>query len=205
MIVIIDYGMGNVQSVKNALDFLGYEAVISRKESDIAKADRIIIPGVGAFIDGMKNIDKFGLRRILTAEVIDKKKPVLGICLGMQLLGKESDEGGHCEGLGWIDASVKMLDVKSRELKLPHVGWNNLVIRDRDDLLLKGIPDKTDFYFVHSFHVIPNDPVLATSTCDYGVEFVATIRKGNIHAVQFHPEKSQEMGLKILENFVENA
>ena len=204
MMVIVDYGMGNVQSVKNALEFLGYEALISRKEEDIRNAEKLILPGVGAFIDGMKNLEIFNLKEILYDEVINKKKPLLGICLGMQLLAQDSEEGGYYKGLGWIYGNVKQLKIKLKESKIPHVGWNNIKIQ-REDALLKGIPDDSDFYFIHSYHVVPIDKTMITSTCDYGAEFVSTMSKDNIFATQFHPEKSQDKGLKILENFMKHA
>jgi imidazole glycerol-phosphate synthase subunit HisH len=204
MIVIIDYGMGNVHSVKNALDFLGYDALISNKEEDIRKADKLILPGVGAFRDGMKNLERFNLIKLLDEVVLEKKKPIIGICLGMQLLCKTSEEGGIHEGLCWIDADVRLMEVKSKNLKLPHVGWNNIA-KLKDDALLKGVSSGSDFYFVHSYQVVPKDGDVVTSTCDYGTKFAATIRKDNIFGAQFHPEKSQALGLKILENFAENA
>jgi len=204
MIVIIDYGMGNVQSVKNAIEFLGYDVVISRNKNDIIRAEKLILPGVGTFKDGMKNLKDFGLIDLLTDQVINKKKPILGICLGMQLFGTDSEEGDYCKGLGWINANVRQLNVKSRGLKLPHIGWNNIKIK-KEDLLFKGIPDNSDFYFVHSYHVMPKDDKLITSICAYGQEFASTMHKNNIYCTQFHPEKSQAFGLRILENFIENA
>jgi glutamine amidotransferase len=203
MIVIIDYEMGNVQSVKNAIDFLGYEALISRRKEDIRNAKKLILPGVGSFKKGIINLKKFGLIDILTDEVINKKKPVLGICLGMQLLAKGGEEGGKSLGLGWIDANVRLLKHKEG-LKIPHVGWDNIK-KEKDDLTLKDIPNNSDFYFVHSYAVVPNDKKIITSTCTYGEKFASTINQNNIYATQFHPEKSQESGLKILENFIKNA
>ncbi len=204
MIVIIDYGLGNVQSVRNAIEYLGCEVLISRKEEDIRTAEKLILPGVGAFIDGMNNIEKFNLKEILYDEVIKKKKPLLCICLGMQLLAKDSEEGGYSIGLGWINANVKQLEAKSHGLKLPHIGWDNIKIK-KEDAILNDIPDDADFYFVHSYHLVPQDKSIITATCEYGEEFVSTIHKDNIFAVQFHPEKSQNEGLHILKNFMENA
>jgi len=205
MMVIIDYGMGNVRSVKNALEFLGFEAIISRKEGDIRNAEKLLLPGVGAFRDGMNNLKKFKLIELLSDEVLNKKKPLIGICLGMQLLAKSSEEGGQHEGLGFIDADVKLFRPDPKDIKVPHIGWNNINIV-KEDVILKDIPDGSDFYFVHSYHVMPNENEdITTSYCDYGERFVSTLNKGNIYAAQFHPEKSQDKGLKILENFGENA
>jgi len=206
MIAIIDYGMGNAQSVKNALELLGYEAEITRDEKIISSAEKLILPGVGAFRDGMKSLEKLGLIQILNREVLDKKKPIIGICLGMQLLGKDSEESRGIKGLGWIDGHVKKLGSKekSKGIKIPHVGWDNITIT-RKDKLLAGVADDSDFYFVHSYHLAPKDKEVMTSSCEYGERFAATIQEGNVYGAQFHPEKSQSLGLKILENFVEHA
>jgi imidazole glycerol-phosphate synthase subunit HisH len=204
MIVIIDYGMGNVQSVKNAIEKLGFEATVSRQKKDIAKAEKLILPGVGAFKDGMENLRRFGLIETLQNEVVARKKPILGICLGMQLLANNSEEGGMNKGLGWIDSSVKRLKSESNNIKIPHIGWNNIKIM-RKDRIFKNMPDNSDYYFVHSYHLVPASKEIITSMCIYGQEFVSSINKDNIYATQFHPEKSQDLGLKILENFIENA
>ena len=201
-IVIIDYNMGNLRSVQKAFEKVGASAIISSDHSIIRNADKIVLPGVGAFKDGMKHLKRLGLIELLNDEVLNHKKPFLGICLGMQLLSKKSFEGGESEGLGWIDASVVKFDFTSNEkrLKIPHVGWNNAVYQNSNPLF-KEIPDNSDFYFVHSYYFRTNENVI-TSMTEYGIEFVSSIHKENIYAFQFHPEKSQVAGLKILENFV---
>tara|TARA_Y100000034_G_C6890205_1_gene409390 strand:+ start:1163 stop:1765 length:603 start_codon:yes stop_codon:yes gene_type:complete len=200
MIVIIDYGLGNLSSVLNALNEIGEEAFISNRIEDIERADKIILPGVGAFNDGMKNLINLGLDKCLYEQVIIKKKKFLGICLGMQLIAEEGFENQNTKGLGWIKGSVKKLEVNG--LKLPHIGWNN--IQFTNSKLFKEIEQDTDVYFVHSFHFICNDKENIAATCSYGDTFTAAIQKGNIYATQFHPEKSHKHGLKILKNFIED-
>lgn len=202
-IVIIDYGMGNLRSVQKAFEHVGAEALISSKHEDIRSASKIILPGVGAFKDAMGNLHKLNLIELLNEEVIQKKKPFLGICLGMQLIATKSYEFGETNGLGWIDAEVTRFP--DSELKIPHVGWNGVAYENRSPLY-EGIPDNSDFYFVHSYY-FNTDREYATGICDYGISFIASVQKENIFAVQFHPEKSQTYGLKIIENFVnlENA
>jgi glutamine amidotransferase len=199
MIAIIDYGMGNVTSVLNALHHVGAQAIITRETKSIADSDKLILPGVGAFSDGIKNLRFFGLDDILSHEVLEKKKPILGICLGMQLLCNESYEFGHNFGLGWIDASVVHLP-EDNNLRIPHIGWNNISITRTNPLITRS--DILDFYFVHSFHVVCNHVEDVIATCTYGVEFVASFMHDNIFATQFHPEKSQEAGLSVLRNFM---
>jgi len=203
MILIIDYGLGNLHSVAGAVKKLGHEPVISNDERELRRADKLILPGVGAFGDGMKNIKNLGLDKILRELVLDEKKPILGICLGSQLMANESFEFGHHEGLGWIDASVKKLEVE-KGLRVPHVGWNHLCWR-QDNLLFDDIPPTALFYFVHSFHVQCRDEQAVIAKCNYGNDFAAAINKDNIFATQFHPEKSQQFGLKLLENFLTKA
>ncbi len=203
MITIIDYGMGNLHSVSKAVEAAGGDVIVSEKHEDIRAAEKIILPGVGAFGIGMQNLQKLDLIPVLHEEVIEKKKPLLGICLGMQLLAKDSEEHGHHKGLGFIEASVKKFTfpVESKELKVPHVGWNEITIKKLDNPLLTKLPKKPTFYFVHSYYVTCNENIVA-ATCDYGGEFTAAIWKDNIFATQFHPEKSQQIGLQVLENFI---
>ncbi len=196
-VVIIDYGLGNLNSVKNALDFIGYPAIISNKKEDIENADYLILPGVGAFSEGMKNLQSLGLIEILKKEVLEKKKPILGICLGMQLLAEESEENGIHKGLGFIKGKVERLKTN---LRLPQVGWNNIIIK-KDSILLKELPDD-NFYFVHSFAFQEKIEDIVTSTCNYGNDFAATIQKDNIFGTQFHPEKSHISGIKLIRNFL---
>ncbi len=202
MIAIIDYGLGNLTSVKNALDFLGTESEITNNISKIEKADKIILPGVGAFGYGMENLKKLGLIEVLHKEVIVNKKPFLGICLGMQLICKKSYEEGEFEGLAWIDAEVIRFNSESEKLLVPHVGWNEVVCNLASPILIGGNREQT-FYFVHSYYPDVKDKNLVVGWCDYGVKFAAVLQKENIFAVQFHPEKSQTEGLEILRKFAE--
>lgn len=200
MIVIIDYGMGNVFSVKNALDVIGAEAIVSDKPGDLGEADKIILPGVGAFPDAMRNLKGLGFIEVLEKEVLKKKKPFLGICLGMQLLASRGEEGKLTDGLGWIDGHVKRFNVNEKKFRVPHMGWND-VLPQKGNTLFKDV-EPPIFYFVHSYHLVPKDVSLAVATCDYGEKFVAAVQKDNIFGVQFHPEKSQRSGLKLMENFL---
>jgi len=201
-IVIIDYNMGNLRSVQKAFERVGADAIISNNHEVIKKASKIVLPGVGSFKDGMENLDKLDLITILNEEVISKKKPFLGICLGMQLLSKKGYENGETKGLSWVDAEVIKFDFTNYEkkLKIPHVGWNNVKYKNKNRLF-DNILDNSDFYFVHSYYFNTVEDVITSST-DYGFDFTSSIQKDNIYAFQFHPEKSQNVGLKLLENFV---
>lgn len=201
MIAIVDYGMGNVRSLQNAFEYLGADVIITADPRELEDAERIVLPGVGAFGDAMTAIRERQLESVLTRQALEVKKPVLGICLGMQLFAKTSVEHGEHQGLGWIDAAIHRLDVQ-RPLKVPHVGWNDLHF-SADDWLFKGIrPGQANFYFVHSFHMICHHSADLIATTDYGVPLTAVVRSGNLVAAQFHPEKSQDNGLKMLENWM---
>jgi len=197
-IVIINYGMGNLRSVQKAFEKIGFDVVISNEHDAIKSADKIVLPGVGAFGDAMKNLNKLGLVEILNKEVLVNKKPFLGICLGMQLIAKKSQEFGETEGLSWIDANI--VKFPQSVLKIPHVGWNEINL-EKSSPLFKNIPDKKDFYFVHSYY-FKADKEYCIASCDYGINFICAVQKENIFATQFHPEKSQIYGLEILKNFV---
>ncbi|MBI2063445.1 MAG: imidazole glycerol phosphate synthase subunit HisH [Candidatus Yanofskybacteria bacterium] len=201
MIVIVDYGLGNLFSVRNAFKLLGVEVIVSSKPNDIKNAERLILPGVGAFGDGMNNLKAKGLDEVIIEEVSANKKPFLGICLGLQLLADIGFEYGENKGLGLISGNVRKLEVESRGLKVPHIGWNN-VSYIKESPLFKGIKPDSDFYFVHSYQLICGDKENLVATAQYGETITAAIQKNNIFASQFHPEKSQENGLKLLENFV---
>ena len=203
MIVIIDYGMGNLRSILNKLQRMDAEVVISSKVEDIEKTEKLILPGVGSFAAGMDNLEKYNLIPILTKKVIEDKIPILGICLGMQLLTKRSEEG-NADGLGWIDAETKQFEFERNniKLKIPHMGWNSIDIR-RDSTLLKNVPANSTFYFVHSYHVCCNGTNSVVATTNYGYDFTSVIQKENIFGTQFHPEKSHKNGIKLLKNFVE--
>jgi glutamine amidotransferase len=201
VIAIIDYGMGNVRSLMNAFEYVGEDAVVTRDLEELEAADRLVLPGVGAFGDAMAAIRANGLQDPLTRLAMEVKKPILGVCLGMQLFARTSLEHGEHEGLGWLDAEVRPLEVQS-PAKVPHVGWNELHF-DAGDWLFQGIPaGQTDFYFVHSFHMVCNDPSDRAATTAYGGEVTAAVRRGNLVAAQFHPEKSQDNGLQMLQNWV---
>lgn len=202
MIVIIDYQAGNLRSVANKLSRIGAKVAISDKAEVIAKADKIILPGVGFFKTGMANLKKAGLIPILNQKVLKEKTPLLGVCLGLQLLGQKSEEG-NARGLGWIKAETKKFVFSEKEkLKIPHMGWNSLKIK-RKSRLLEGISPKDSFYFVHSYHLCPQDPKIILATTNYGYDFTSVINQENIFGTQFHPEKSHQAGFQILKNFTE--
>ena len=197
--VIVDYGMGNLQSVVNAFRFLGCPALISDRKEIIRCADAVILPGVGAFGEAMNNLKKFDLIGILNQKVLQQKIPFLGICLGMQLIAKDSEEHGLHQGLGWINAHVKKIKVK-QGTRLPHIGWNNVTVHQPAPLFM-DISRDFNFYFVRSYQ-LECDPALVSATCDYDGRVTAAVQKDNILATQFHPEKSQENGLRVLRGFI---
>lgn len=198
-IVIIDYGRGNLYSVANAIAAVGGEALVTSDRGEIAAAQKIILPGVGAFGDCMENLRASGLiPEILRA--LREGKPFLGICLGMQLLFEGSDEAPGVEGLGFFPGRVHYLKTKE---KIPHMGWNKLALRSPSPLLAKNEAEGAYMYFVHSFHCVPADAGLITSVCDYGMEITASVGRDNVQAVQFHPEKSSRAGLELLRAFKE--
>ncbi|MBX2078138.1 imidazole glycerol phosphate synthase subunit HisH [Campylobacter peloridis] len=203
MICIIDYDLGNLKSVFKAFEKINQKIIISNKKQDIQNASRLVLPGVGSFQKGMDNLKKLNLDELLKEEVIYKKKPILGICLGMQLFCKIGFEGGECEGLGFVDAKVSQFKLKKE--KILHSGWDNVYYKNKSEIF-KDIKENSDFYFVHSYYVECFENV-QTSMCDYEISFCSSFEKENIYATQFHPEKSQSVGLKLLENFakVNNA
>ena len=203
MIVIIDYKMGNLGSILNMLKKIGAPAMASSLPEDILQADKLILPGVGAFDNGMTNLKESGLLSVLNEKVLAKKTPILGICLGMQLLTRRSAEGG-LEGLGWIEADTVRFRFGKEEstLKVPHMGWNTVRFKP-GSILSSGLENEARFYFVHSFHVVCDREENVAGKTFYGYEFSSAIQNGNIMGVQFHPEKSHKYGLRLLKNFVE--
>ncbi len=234
MIAIIDYGMGNLRSVEKGFIKVGVDVKVTDNPEVVEKADGVVLPGVGAFKDCMKELTNLDMVKAVV-NAINKGKPYLGICLGLQVLFSESEEFGRCRGLDVLRGKVARFEFGVRSqgleveklrryedenlltsqplnfsssqfpnpqpLKVPHMGWNALNIKRNDNLLLNGIPDKSYFYFVHSFYVMPKDESIIATTTDYGIEFTSSVWKDNIFAVQFHPEKSQTAGLRLLRNF----
>ena len=198
MIVVVDYGMGNLRSVQKGFEKVGKAAVVSRDVEEIRRAERLVLPGVGAFPECMKNLARFDLIEPIR-EFITSGRPFLGICLGLQLLFDESEEFGIHDGLKIVPGTVKAFD-RSMGLKIPHMGWNQVHFR-KEAPIFRGIPEGMYFYFVHSFYVVPMVSSDIAAETEYGVTFACAIARDNIFAVQFHPEKSQALGLKILENF----
>lgn len=198
MIVIIDYGMGNLGSIQNILKKIGVNSIITSDVDEINNANKIILPGVGAFDRAMQNLKDLKLIDILNEKALNEKIPVLGICLGMQLLAKDSTEG-VLPGLGWIDANVKKFDI-DKALKVPHMGWN-YTIQQKESSLFFDMYTTPRFYHVHSYYFACNDDEDILTITNYGGEFTSSVNKGNIYGVQFHPEKSHKFGMKLLENF----
>jgi len=196
MIGIVDYGMGNLESVRKALATVGFDSQWIRQPADFAACDRIVLPGVGAFGHAMDNLRRSGLIEPLH-NAIDETRPFLGICLGLQILFDTSVEHGMHRGLGLVAGCVRQLP---ETVRVPHVGWNT-VCQPRASRLFEDIPDSSYFYFVQSYYVEPAKPSVVAGTTDYGVSFAAAIERGNLFGVQFHPEKSQQAGLQLLANF----
>lgn len=200
MIAIIDYDAGNIKSVEKAMLLLGQEVKITRDKDEILNADKVILPGVGAFGDAMGKLHQYGLVEVIK-EVVKKGTPFIGICLGLQLLFESSDETPGVEGLGILKG--KILRIPDKEgLKIPHMGWNSLKF-PREGRLFKGLPEDSYVYFVHSYYLAAEDESIVTATTDYSTLIHASVEQDNIFACQFHPEKSSDVGIQILKNFVE--
>lgn len=199
--VVVDYGMGNLGSVRRALELLGADAVVASEPEQLQGADRVILPGVGSFSEGMERLRDGGWDAALAEATQLRQVPLLGICLGMQLLASHGDEGGRSAGLGLIPGRVRLLSELGCELRVPHVGWNSVLLLGAPTLFAL-IPDATDFYFVHSFAMVPEDDADLFATCDYGVQVAAVIGRGRVYGTQFHPEKSSKAGLQLLKNFL---
>jgi len=200
MIVVIDYGMGNLGSISNIVKKVGHKSIITSNIEEIKKATKLILPGVGSFDNGMKNLRELGLIEVLNQKVVEQKTPILGICLGMQLMTKSSEEG-KLAGLGWVDAKTKKF--VSDTLKVPHMGWN-IVNQKKNSKLFNEIKSEKRYYFVHSYYVESNDKKDVLTFTNYGHEFVSSFEKENIIGAQFHPEKSHKFGMSLIKNFMEN-
>lgn len=199
MIAIIDYDAGNIKSVEKALQYLGEEAVITRDREEILGSDKVILPGVGAFGDAMEKLHQYGLVDTIQ-EVVDRRIPFLGICLGLQLMFESSDEAPGVKGLGLLPGKILRISKKG-DMKIPHMGWNDIKIKEGAKLFA-GLEDHPYVYFVHSYYLQADDPSIVAATTEYGVTIHASVEKDNIFACQFHPEKSSTVGLQILKNFI---
>lgn len=201
MIAIIDYGAGNIQSVYKALKYINCDAIVTNDKDKILSADGAILPGVGSFGDTINTMEQYKIKDTVI-EYAQSGKPFLGICLGLQLLFPESEESPEAKGLSLLDGSIKKIPNNNGQLKIPHIGWNNLDIKNKDGLF-KGIDGSPYVYFVHSYYLDAKDKGIVTSQTNYGTIIDASVQKGNVFATQFHPEKSGEVGLKMLKNFAD--
>ena len=203
MITIVDYGLGNIQAIANIYRRLDIPVTTAQDAATLAQAQRIVLPGVGAFDWAMSRLDASGMRETLDRLVLQDKRPVIGICVGMQMLARRSDEGSAA-GLGWIDASVRLFDDARfvGPTHLPHMGWNDVAPRVADPLFA-GLEQASRFYFLHSYYFEPHAPADVLATTDYGGEFCCAVRHGNVMGVQFHPEKSHQWGIRLLKNFAD--
>jgi len=202
-VTVIDYGMGNVWSVMSAFKYLGAETELIPDPDKISKSPILVLPGVGSFRKGMKSLTDYGINEAIIEAVNSKEAKILGICLGMQLLGSHSTEGGETNGFGILSNKVEKFSEKEiKNRKIPHVGFNSIHIQKKEGLF-KDLPDQADFYFTHSYRMISDDSEENYATCKYGIEFLAAYQIGNVCGAQFHPEKSQTNGLIMLKNFIE--
>lgn len=201
MIAIVNYGSGNIQAIGNIYKRLNIPFVVASAPDDLRSVDRVLLPGVGAFDQAMSELEKSGMRRALERVVLVEQKPILGICVGMQLLAKSSEEG-HAQGLGWIDGVVKKFDRSSvhQTTHLPHMGWNT-VTPVKDNPLFENVDLSGGYYFLHSYYFSCNSQADVLAETDYGVRFASALSRDNIHGVQFHPEKSHQAGIQLLKNF----
>ena len=200
MIAIIDYDAGNIRSVEKAVVSLGKEVCITRDPETILSAEKVILPGVGSFGDAMDKLRRYGLKEVIL-KVVEKNTPFLGICLGLQLLFEKSEESPGVKGLSILEGEILRIP-DGDQLKIPHIGWNSLDF-PREGRLFRGVEEQSYVYFVHSYYLSAKDKGIVTATTEYGTHIEASVEKGNVFACQFHPEKSSEVGLKILKNFVE--
>jgi imidazole glycerol-phosphate synthase subunit HisH len=203
-VAIVNYGMGNLASVSRAIETIGHEPIVAQHPEELRRASHIILPGVGAFAEGMDRLSQSGWISELQRQVQESGRPLLGICLGMQFLADRGHEGGKRTGLGFVPGEIVHLAELGCKERVPHVGWNELAIR-RPDPLFTTIADHTDYYFVHSYAFRPEAPEDSLGTVPYGCDIPAVVRRGNVWGTQFHPEKSSKAGLQLLRNFVERS
>jgi glutamine amidotransferase len=201
MIAVVDYGMGNLRSIAKALEHVGAAVAVTSDEGDLRAAERIILPGVGAFGEAASNLRETGLVAVLEEQVLNGPKPFLGVCLGMQLLARESFEHGRHSGLGWVAGEVVPLERTDPMQPIPHTGWNEVDVTGGEGSPLAKLRSGEAFYFNHSYHFVPDSDTVVAARCDHGQRFVAAIAHENIVATQFHPEKSQRAGLELLADF----
>ena len=202
MIGVVDYGMGNLHSIAKAIDHVGGDVIVTSDRGALADCERIVLPGVGAFGECMANLEATELVATLEREVLERRKPFLGICVGMQLLATEGHEHGSHPGLGWLNATVDPLEHTEPGLRIPHTGWSDVEVVADSGTPFDNVRAGECFYFNHTYHVVPKDAGLVAAHCSHGQEFVAAIARDNIIATQFHPEKSQQAGLDFLADFV---
>ena len=200
-VAIINYGMGNLNSVRRAFEDIGAEAVIANHPSALYEVDRVVLPGVGAFSEGMAHLTRGGWVPALHDVVMLQNKPLLGICLGMQMLASKGNEGGETSGLDFIPGEIKKIDLLGCKLRIPHMGWNEVRYKTNDSIFT-GIPESSDFYFVHSYAFVPTHLQNLIAVVDYGCELTAVVRNRNVFGCQFHPEKSSKAGRQMLKNFM---
>jgi len=200
VITIVNYKMGNIRSIVNALNYLGVSSRVTSSPQEVLQSEKLILPGVGSYYVAMQNLRELGLVDSLNEVALAKKRPILGICLGMQLLADSGNEDGETEGLGWISATVERFNFDNSAYRIPHVGFNSVIL-GKKSVLFDSLGDHPDFYCVHSYHMVCKDEENVSGWMDYHGNFVASVEKGNIYGTQFHPEKSQSNGLVVLNNF----
>jgi imidazole glycerol-phosphate synthase subunit HisH len=201
VIAVVDYGMGNLHSMAKAIEHIGEDVEVTSEPVVLERADRIVLPGVGAFGECMANLRASGLVDVLSEQVLGRRKPFLGVCVGMQLLARTGLEHGSHEGLGWVAGTVRPLVTDDPDLRIPHTGWSEVSPGAADGSPLDGVRPGEAFYFNHSYHLVPDDPDIVAARCDHGGDVVAAIMVDNLFATQFHPEKSQQAGLEVLAGF----
>lgn len=201
MILILDYSAGNIQSVRKKVERFQQDVVVGNEPKLLEQASKIILPGVGHFGNAMQQLQRLNIQDTLNEQVLVKQKPILGICLGMQLMAKHSEEG-NVDGLGWVNGTIQRFQVKDTlKHKIPHMGWNSVSVK-KESALMRNIPEESEFYFVHSYHFATEDESIVLNTTDYSYPFVSAFEHNNIFGVQYHPEKSHDTGMQLIQNFL---